>query len=1364
MADSRALTIQSGQLQEIANADALIVGDGLQTPSGSGNNLTIDPDGSLVFIGVAGAGKTLDVSAINANPSGGGHAIAIGTASPSGVVTIGRSNQDVLFPGEIAIGGATPGGTNGDVSMAGDLAIGGGIDKTSAASLSIATATATSLFLSRTGQLTRIFGTLTVDEAATFTSTLNANGDVNLGNAASDTISFAGEVDTNITFVESVNRTVAIDIESTADTNAASLTVAGGQGGGASASNGGDGGDFTGVGGRGGTGAAGQAAGPGGDSNLVGGSGGTDAGGGGGAGGRAVVTGGAGTAAQAGGDVDINGGSSTGTLGAINIGTVDASAITLGNITDDPAINTPTAGGINMTGDCFIGSATATGAAVSGAAEGRIRYNNTTGTWQVSTQGAAYVDIATGSGGTPGGADTQMQYNNAGAFGGTSQITYDGTNITSTTAVFADGGIDRSAAATLSIGVTNANAITIGSAAMTTTVAGALAVSGDVDLGDAGTDTISFTGQGDTNLTFVESVNRTISLADETAVNTAGSSMTVSASVGGAASGATAGAGGATSVTGAAGGAGDGTGAGGVGGAVSVIAGAGGATGGAGGGAGGVATLGGGAGTSDGAGGNAVVIGGLGAGAAVDGDVNIGSSTTATINIANATDNPDTNFLGSGDITVAAVARIFGADGDTVLGGTAMSGTERLRVVGDCRIEGKLTVTGSIDPTDVQLSGGTNLFFSSDDGSSAAVSGAAEGRIRYNDSTGTWQVSTQTSAYADVTVGGGSSGAAGQVQRSDGSGGFLGDADFTFDGTNVTMANTAFTDGGIDRSAAGTLTVGTSASTTAITVGRVGILTTIAGNLQVDGTEDVIGASTFSDNATFNGNVTFGNAATDTVQFGAADATGSRIGPSASPNMHFVAEVNHTIDVDQSTTNTTAGGSMTVASGAGSDASGAGNAAGAGGAATYSSGAGGDGSGTDAAANGGTLSITSGAGGAGTASVVGGDSGSLAIDVGAAGATGGAGAGSTGIINIGENNASIITLGSNSGFVRVLDTGVYRSEMPDDTASAWTIQEGGTTYVQIDTSNAAEQIVLGTTATQTITLDGTVSITVPNNNATAMSINDAGTDYLAINTTTGSESVTLGTTATETITLDGTISITLPDNNAGALAISEGANDYLSIVTTDAGESVSFGNATTNPDYNFLGSGAVTVSGNVQLAEQGADPSTGANEGAIYTKDDGGVTQLFYRADSDGTVYQLTPPPAATEANVLTSNFTANENIAAGAPVNIVNDAGNPRIREGDADDAARQRIIGLAQAAILSAAAGDVVTQGVVDVPDAQWDAVPAVANVGSAVYLSTTVGNVTITAPAGNVAVVDVGTVVRGGTGAVQVLVNVKLPVKTI
>jgi len=90
---------------------------------------------------------------------------------------------------------------------------------------------------------------------------------------------------------------------------------------------------------------------------------------------------------------------------------------------------------------------------------------------------------------------------------------------------------------------------------------------------------------------------------------------------------------------------------------------------------------------------------------------------------------------------------------DTVAVGIAtMFGTELFRVFGDARIDGKLTVTGAIDPTSLSLSGGTALFIDSANGNTAPVSAANHGRIRYNSTTQTWQVSTNGLAYADLAT------------------------------------------------------------------------------------------------------------------------------------------------------------------------------------------------------------------------------------------------------------------------------------------------------------------------------------------------------------------------------------------------------------------------------------------------------------------------------------------------------------------------------------------------------------------------------------------------------------------------------------
>lgn len=106
-------------------------------------------------------------------------------------------------------------------------------------------------------------------------------------------------------------------------------------------------------------------------------------------------------------------------------------------------------------------------------------------------------------------------------------------------------------------------------------------------------------------------------------------------------------------------------------------------------------------------------------------------------------------FVGAGSTLGQDNANFFWDDVNNRLGiGTAVPAFP-LDVVGNVRITGKLTVTGLIDPTALLLSSGTDLYFQSADGSTAAVSPANQGRIRYVDGTG-WQFSSNTGAYSTV--------------------------------------------------------------------------------------------------------------------------------------------------------------------------------------------------------------------------------------------------------------------------------------------------------------------------------------------------------------------------------------------------------------------------------------------------------------------------------------------------------------------------------------------------------------------------------------------------------------------------------------
>lgn len=300
-------------------------------------------------------------------------------------------------------------------------------------------------------------------------------------------------------------------------------------------------------------------------------------------------------------------------------------------------------------------------------------------------------------------------------------------------------------------------------------------------------------------------------------------------------------------------------------------------------------------------------------------------------------------------------------------------------------------------------------------------------------------------------------------------------------------ANFLAVGGGLDRPTSGTLTIGeqnsatitigSHANTTAINIGTQNSVKTITigsgitggvdattlildGNVQVTGTETVDGGTTFNDN------VTFGNATTDWVAFVA------RVGPVANPNIYFVAENDHSISIDASTTTGTAGGALTVRSAAGSPADVA-NPGGAGGAYSASAGTGGVADGNNDGGAGGGGTISAGAGGAGTLTNLAGIGGNLSVLGGAAGKANGAGStlgndggsvtvrggegkgtgqiggaayldggpcalGTGGAVAIGDTSAPTVTIGRNAGTSVTLNSGAIY------------LQEAGTTRMTID--------------------------------------------------------------------------------------------------------------------------------------------------------------------------------------------------------------------------------------------------------------------------------------------------------------------------
>ncbi len=228
-----------------------------------------------------------------------------------------------------------------------------------------------------------------------------------------------------------------------------------------------------------------------------------------------------------------------------------------------------------------------------------------------------------------------------------------------------------------------------------------------------------------------------------------------------------------------------------------------------------------------------------------------------------------------------------------------------------------------------------------------------------------------------------------------------------------------------------------------------------------------------------------------------------------------------------------------------------------------------------------------------------------------------------------------------------------KTVIPNDVASAYTIVDAvdGYKFVEIVTTDGAstEEVKIGNaTENPKFTVLGSGQITLTGNVDATTGLDVTGGNLTATGGTfafTGTD-IDLDPTGTFDLAMDATkvATIHVADNLDASFLIQEGANDYIEVDTTNGSEIVNIGNATTNPDFSVLGSGQITLTGNVDanagidvaggnisltanyslvMAESSSDPGGTANQGKVYTKDTSGITNLFYQ-DSAGTVTQLT--------------------------------------------------------------------------------------------------------------------------------------------
>jgi hypothetical protein len=539
-----------------------------------------------------------------------------------------------------------------------------------------------------------------------------------------------------------------------------------------------------------------------------------------------------------------------------------------------------------------------------------------------------------------------------------------------------------------------------------------------------------------------------------------------------------------------------------------------------------------------------------------------------TIDMGNGTTNPDVRILGSGTFTSNAADNVFST--------------------------GPLTMTElAADPAAGANQGKT---YTKD------VAGRTE--LFYRDDTGA--VVQMTSGGSPAP--GGAGGANTEVQYNN-AGNLDGDPAFIFDGTNVTLTNALFADGGLDRSAVGALAIAASTATS-VTVGATlnPVSTTIVvpdNTSQVFRIEDVNGDGYMQiDTTNFGEFVGFGNNNTSPNYFfngsnpamsvgsnnsGRVEAASFGPGPliGFSRAMFVGTETEATsITLGQSAAALTIDSSDIIVSDA-------------------------------------QISLTE----------IAADPGAVANqgrvytkDVSAATE-----------LFYQDSAGNVVQITSGGGLVAPTSFTSGDFNMPDNTAGAFQLREGTNAYLTINTTNASELIQWGETS-QAIPLEYLIYIDESNGNA--YRILSEGTSSPWLQFQTNGPTMIIGN---NTGLSGGPTNIGLyVRSQSQAFRIVNQQKSRTMVEFDEVAEIMTWGNNVDNHTFQFAGDGPVylgsTIGDNsyLQWRERTGDPTNVAAHGQMYCKDTSSITELFYQDDT-GQVVQMTRNGGVGEP-VLTSN------------------------------------------------------------------------------------------------------------------------------
>jgi hypothetical protein len=260
-------------------------------------------------------------------------------------------------------------------------------------------------------------------------------------------------------------------------------------------------------------------------------------------------------------------------------------------------------------------------------------------------------------------------------------------------------------------------------------------------------------------------------------------------------------------------------------------------------------------------------------------------------------------------------------------------------------------------------------------------------------------------------------------------------------------------------------------------------------------------------------------------------------------------------------------------------------------------------------------------------------------------------------------------------------------------------------------------------ATTTFSIDGTgaSNVSATSGNLTLSTITSGDVLIDAADVAAGSGGAITATAGTGNgANSGGDISLT-----AGTGGATDGPGGAVSVTGGAGGATNSSGGAVTIAGGAGAGTG---VQGTITFDALGSAAPIPFNETGEEDLDS------FFSGNATSVIGAINYLATGASSSDVTVAATANGTTAlvANNLVSIDNDGGNSRAFKADANGAGEiVNPVGFAQAAAAVDTAVDIVVAGEITIQDALWDVAPVAADAGKRVYMSTTAGNVTLTAP---------------------------------